>query len=296
MKRITLTSILCLCTLLSMSQILSVGQYNIRYDNPSDKKSGNGWDVRLSKIASLIHYEGWDVIGIQEALHHQYQDLQKELDDYGSVGVGRDDGKKKGEYAPIFYKKSRILCHKQGTFWLSETPEVIGSKGWDAALPRICTWAFLEDKTTNQRFWMFNLHMDHIGIQARTESARLVLRKIEEMCGNDPYILTGDFNVNQHSNEYSELVKSGKLRDAYDVAKYRMAENGTYNSFSANRFTQNRIDHVFVSPQFHVQNFGILTYGYWLPDPTDSKAKDTSCEMRVLSDHYPVSVKMEFHR
>lgn len=296
MKRFTLTSIFCLCALLAMAQSLSVGQYNIRYDNSGDKKNGNGWEVRLPKIASLIHYEGWDVIGIQEALHHQYQGLKKELEGYGSVGVGRDDGKKKGEYAPIFYKKARILCHKHGTFWLSETPEVVGSKGWDASLPRICTWALLEDKTTHQRFWMFNLHMDHLGNTARTESARLVLRKIEEMCGDDPYILTGDFNVNQHSNEYSELVKSGKLRDAYDAAKYRMAENGTYNSFSAKSFTQNRIDHIFVSPQFHVQNFAILTYGYWVPDASGAKQNDSTCEMRVPSDHYPVSVKMEFLR
>lgn len=292
MKCISLFALFMFVSFFSLAQKLSVGQYNIRYDNSGDKDKGNGWDVRLPRIASLIHYEGWDVIGIQEALHHQYKDLQRELNDYACVGVGRNDGKKKGEYSPIFYKKSRFICHKQGTFWLSQTPDVVGSKGWDAALPRICTWALLEDKVSNARIWVFNLHMDHIGKEARTESARLVLRKIEEFCGNDPYVLTGDFNVNQHSAEYAELVRSGKLRDAYEVAKYRMAENGTYNSFTSRKFTQNRIDHVFVSPHFGVHAYGILIYGYWVSD-TEGKHEDTSTEMRLFSDHYPVSVKME---
>ena len=154
MKRIWLLfSLLVACCMAGGAQKISVGQFNIRYDNKFDRERGEGWDVRMPKVCNLINYEGWDVFGAQEVLHNQLLDLKQVLKDYDHVGVGRSDGKTKGEYAPIFYKKSRMRCLSSGTFWLSETPDVAGSKGWDAALPRICTWAHFEDKSTKWRLW-----------------------------------------------------------------------------------------------------------------------------------------------
>ena len=286
MKRLSLILTFISVCAITMAQTLAIGQYNIRYASASDAKNGNGWQVRGEKIAQFINHELWDVFGLQEVLHTQLLDLKKNLNDYAYVGVGRDDGDKKGEFSPIFYKKSRIHCHKSGTFWLSETPEVVGSKGWDAALPRICTWALLEDRNTKWRFWMFNLHLDHIGIEAREKSAMLVLQKIQEFCGNDPFILTGDFNVDQNSPVYQSLVQSQKLIDTYEKAKYKMAENGTFNAFNVNTKTTGRIDHIFVSPTFKVHTFGIQTPMYW-----NVGEKETTTHQ--YSDHYPVSATVE---
>lgn len=295
LQRMALACLLFITASLAFAQRLSVGQYNVRYASNGDAHKGYGWKTRLPKIVSLVRYEDWDVIGIQEALHSQYKDLERELDDYGFVGVGRDDGATRGEYAPILYKKSRFVCHKHGTFWLSETPDEVGSKGWDAVLPRICTWVQLEDKDSGTLFWMFNLHMDHIGAVSRTESARLVLRKITELCADDPYILTGDFNVDQHSVAYAELVQSGKLLDTYEAAKYRMAENGTYNGFNPDKHNDLRIDHIFVSPQIGVHNYGILTHSFWSRAQASTSGENDARnhQVRVISDHYPVSAKIE---
>ena len=179
MKRSLITYALLLFALVAGAQrTFTVGQYNIRYDAQSDAKNGNGWKQRAQHIRNLIYYEWWDLVGLQEVLDHQLEELKAGLSEYEAIGVGRNDGKKKGEYAPILYKKSRMRCLQSGTFWLSETPDKVGSKGWDAALPRICTWAQFEDKNTKWKFWMFNLHMDHVGTKARSESAKLVSAKV----------------------------------------------------------------------------------------------------------------------
>ena len=174
-KRILFLSAYVLMSASMFAQTLSVGQYNIRYANPMDKKDGNGWEIRRQKMYDLLNYEQWDLFCAQEVLHNQIEDLKANLDGYNYVGSGRDDGKTKGEYAPIFYKKSRINCLDNGVFWLSKTPDVVGSKDWDAALCRICRWAYLEDRSTKWRFWVFNLHMDHKGEVSWLVSANLVL-------------------------------------------------------------------------------------------------------------------------
>lgn len=274
-----------------VAQNLSIGQYNIRYDNPSDRKKGNGWEERAPHIYSLLNYKSWDVIGAQEVLHHQLEGLSEHLEGYAYVGVGREDGKQQGEYAPIFYKKKRIRCLRNGCFWLSEHPDVVGSVGWDAALTRICTWGEFEDKQTKWRFWAFNLHMDHVGKVARMESARLVLRKIKEFCGDAPFVLTGDFNVDQNDSVYHLLAASGVLRDAHEVAKHRMCETGSMNYFKPNFKTDSRIDHIFVSSHFTVHRYALHPYNYW------SEGKDNdSYQARMLSDHYPVDALVELPR
>lgn len=294
MKRISIFLSFIITALCVAAQSLSIGSYNIRYANANDAKNGNAWEERCPRITSLVHYESWDVVAMQEVLDYQLLDLRQELKDYDDVGVGRNDGATQGEYAPIFYKKSRIKCHQQGTFWLSETPEKVGSKGWDAALPRICTWAYLEDKTTKWKFWVFNLHLDHVGKEARVKSARLVLQKISELCEDAPFIVAGDFNVNQHSEVYAELTHSEKLFDTYHRARYRRAENGTFNGFNAQRYQDTRIDHIFVSKHFNVHRYGILTPFYWAKNTTD--ATNQGYQLRHYSDHFPVSSVLELPR
>lgn len=297
--------ILCAMSLMAHAQSLSVGQYNIRFDKAKDKENGNGWDTRSAGIYRLINYEAWDIFGAQEVLHNQLEDMLDNITGYDYIGVGRDDGAAKGEYAPIFYKKNRISCVKSGHFWLSETPDKVGSVGWDAALCRLCTWGYFEDKNTKWRFWAFNLHMDHVGEVARRESAKLVLSKIKEMCGSEPYILTGDFNVDQNDTVYTVLTASGALNDAYSIAAHRMCETGSMNYFNPDYNTDSRIDHIFLSSHFKVRSFGLLTYNYWAPvevTPEKVKAMSEGVEgvalhkSRMLSDHYPVEAVVELPR
>ncbi|HTG55005.1 MAG TPA: endonuclease/exonuclease/phosphatase family protein, partial [Niabella sp.] len=139
---------------------LKVGSYNIRYDNHGDRDKGNGWLQRVAAITSIIQWEDIDVLGMQEVLSHQLNDMRTTLQEYSCFGVGRDDGKEKGEFAPIFFRKDKFALLDSGVFWLSETPDQ-PSKGWDAALPRICTWVHLKERSTARDFWFFNLHMDH---------------------------------------------------------------------------------------------------------------------------------------
>lgn len=301
MKRSLLLLVLFLFVGCLSAQELSIGQYNIRYDNKSDRKKGNGWDVRAPKIYRLINYKQWDIFGAQEVLHRQLEGLCEHLDGYAYVGVGRDNGNRKGEYAPIFYKKSRLRLLSNGCFWLSEKPESVGSVGWDAALPRICTWGEFEDKQTKWRFWAFNLHMDHVGKKARWESARLVLQKIKTLCGDAPFILTGDFNVDQNDSVYRLLVSSGLLHDAYETAKHRMCETGSTNSFRPDHHTESRIDHIFLSPHFRVHQYALHTYNYWAQEgentgKSSGKSGVASYEVRMLSDHYPVDAVVELPR
>ncbi len=305
MKRTSLFTLLLFFAIVAQAQSLLVGQYNIRFDKKLDREQGNGWDVRAPRIYSVINYEGWDIFGAQEVLHNQLNDLLANLDGYDYIGVGRDDGDKKGEYAPIFYKKSRLRCLNKGNFWLSETPDSVGSKGWDAALCRICTWGEFEDKSTKWRFWAFNLHMDHIGVVARSESAKLVLRKIEEMCGDAPYILTGDFNVDQNNEIYKILTGSKKLIDAYTAARHKMCETGSMNYFNPEYSTDSRIDHIFLSPHFKVQKYGLHPYNYWQPIESTPEKLEAIAQgvegvalhrLRALSDHYPIDALVELPR
>ena len=278
-------------TLLHAQPSINVASYNIRYDSTSDRQNGDGWEIRSKHLYNLVNYERWDVFGAQEVLHGQLQGLLANLDGYDYIGVGRNDGCTKGEYAPIFYRKDRMRCLDKGWFWLSETPEIPGSKGWDADQCRICTWGHFEDKGTKWKFWFFNLHMDHIGIVARREGARLVLARIKEMCGNAPYILTGDFNVDQDSDIYAILTESGMLVDTYSAARHRMAPNGTINHFNADLVTHQRIDHIFVSPIFRTHEYGIHTDNWWA-----STGDGQSHKARMLSDHYPVTARVELPR
>lgn len=283
------------------AQDLTVGSYNIRYDNEGDRKKGNGWEQRCPLIVRQILFNNFDIFGAQEVLHNQLHDLLNGLPGYDYIGVGRDDGETKGEYAPIFYNKDRFKRLKSGHFWLSEntgTP----NKGWDAALLRICTWGQFKDLKKKKKIWFFNLHFDHVGVEARKQSARLVLAKIKEMCGNDPVILTGDFNVDQTNESYQLLANSSVLYDTYEKAEIRYALNGTFNSFKGDRATNSRIDHIFVSNKLKVDRYGILTDTYRIPKNDDKQhigdfpkeVYSVEAEVKMLSDHFPLKVTLYY--
>jgi len=263
------------------SQNLNIATYNIRYQNNEDSIRGNAWSKRCRVICEMVRFHDFDIWGAQEVLYSQLNDLLKSLSEYGFVGVGRDDGKTQGEYAPVFYKKDKFTCLKSGHFWLSPITDK-PNKGWDAALPRICTWLRIQENGTKRIFWFFNLHFDHIGVIARRESAKLVLSKIKEMCADEPVILTGDFNVDQHDESYALIKTSGKLTDTYETAKIRYAQTGTFNDFNPNLYSDSRIDHIFVSSGFDVIRYGILT---------DSYRDSTS--LRLPSDHFPVKAEIK---
>ena len=261
------------------AQPLYVGSYNIRYQNSDDAKNGNGWTMRCPVVCNQLNFEHPDIFGAQEVLEPQLRDMLQRLDGYDYIGVGRDDGKQKGEYAAIFFDKQKIRLLDNGHFWLSETPEK-PSLGWDAACIRICTWGQFEDTTTGLRFFFFNLHMDHVGVTARREAAKLVVERIRQLAGNEtPVVLTGDFNVDQNDEIYSIFTQSG-LTDSYEAARLRFAENGTFNAYHLERKTSSRIDHVFVSKQFSVDCYGVLTNTYWAD------------QQRLPSDHYPVFARL----
>lgn len=300
----TITTIMAVAFAMAINaQSLFVGTYNVRNQNDGDAKAGNGWTVRGKALCEQIDFEDPDVFGTQEALHGQVADLERMLDGYGSIGVGREDGKQAGEYSAVFYKKDRLRLLDSGNFWLSPTPEK-PTIGWDAACIRICTWGQFEQKATGLKFYFFNLHMDHVGLKARSEAAKLVVKKIREIANGAPTVLTGDFNVDQHNDIFKTFTTSGILVDTYDKAQRRFIENGTFNDFDPNLKSDSRIDHIFVSPSFTVKRYGVLTDTYWSPsqraDSKDVKAKNAPEELRFknyqrrcLSDHYPVFVKLE---
>lgn len=299
--------LVAVATVFSVSaQDLVVGSYNIRNSNDGDAKKGNGWVRRCPVICDQVEWVGFDVFGMQEVKHNQLEDMLAGLPDYDYEGVGRDDGKQEGEYSPIFYKKERFKKLEGGTFWISETPEKVGVKGWDAALPRICSYVHLQDKVTKKRFWFFNLHMDHVGVEARREGAKLIAKKITEMCGKEPAFVTGDFNVDQHNEAYRTILNTGILYDSYEVADKKFATTGTFNSFDSNLFTESRIDHIFVTEHVTVNNYAVLTDGYWTPNEKSAKTRKGEAapqeinfsehQHRCPSDHYPIAAKITFKK
>ena len=299
MKRLFLYALLLLSFQLSAQQLM-VGSYNIRYKNWNDSVQGNVWNKRCQVICDQLNFMAPDVFGAQEVLYGQLQDMKAALDGYDYIGIGRDDGERAGEHEAIFYKTDKIKLLDHGDFWLSETPEKPGL-GWDAVCIRICTWGkFSLDETV---FYYFNLHMDHVGVIARREAAKLVVARIREIAQGAPVVLTGDFNVDQTNEIYTIFTESGLLKDSYDAARIRFAENGTFNAFKTEYYTTSRIDHVFVSPEIQVESYGVLTNSYWTPDETIDtlKAFDAPQEIsfdkyirRNPSDHYPVFVKVKF--
>lgn len=252
---------------------LHIATFNIRYDNPKD--GINAWPNRREWVRDLIDYHAFDIVGVQEALAQQVDFLAGGRFDY--VGVGREDGKRSGEFAPLFYDRKRFTRADSGTFWLSETPNT-PSKGWDADLNRVCSWARLKDKDAGGReIYVFNTHFDHKGEVARERSAELILAKIKTVAGNTPFFLTGDFNLTPETTPIRKL--SAELREARAVAETKpYGPSGTFNGFDLGRPLEKPIDYIFVSPTVRILRYGVL------PDNWGG---------RYPSDHLPVAIRAE---
>ena len=304
-KKLLLSLLFTAFAVSQLSAQMLVGSYNIRLKVSSDSVKGNVWGKRCQVMCDQLNFMSPDIFGTQEVLHVQLLDMLDRLDGYDYIGVGRDDGNTGGEYAAIFYKTDRLRLLDYGNFWLNETPDRPGL-GWDAACIRICTWGKFASQTAtdDEAFYFFNLHMDHVGVVARREAAKLIVSKVREIAQGAPVIVTGDFNVDQNDEIYSIFTQSALLKDSYLASRIRFAENGTFNSFDTDLYTDSRIDHIFVSPSINVDAYGILTNSYWTPDNDSSelmKGHDAPQEIdfsryvrRQPSDHYPVFVRINF--
>lgn len=249
---------------------LTVMSYNIRY--ATDRDGVNSWTNRKDWLADQIRFYGPTVLGIQEGLYEQVRFLDSSLTTYTYLGVGRDDGVRGGEFSAVFYDTTRLELLREGTFWLSPTPDR-PSVGWDAAMERICSYGRWRDRRSGSVFWVFNTHFDHIGSEARAESARLILTQMAQLnSGGEPAILTGDLNLEPDSDPIQFL--SGRMNDARTAAtELAFGPEGTFNGFQFDRAPERRIDYVFVSPGVRVNRYAVLS---------DSK------ELRYPSDHLPV--------
>jgi endonuclease/exonuclease/phosphatase family metal-dependent hydrolase len=276
MKKLLITIILSILIMNdSDAQVLKMATYNIRYDAASD--SLNPWTHRINAITHLVQFHDFDLFGTQEGLHHQLEGLSNNLKIYDRIGVGRDDGNTGGEFSAIYFKRDKLKLVKNGDFWLSEDTTK-PNKGWDAALPRICTWGQFIEKSSGNSFYIFNVHFDHRGVEARKESTKLVLQKIKEIAGTAPVIFMGDFNFSQKDPSYQIIQGSGVVKDAFELSPVKYAPNGTFNGFQVTSFTDERIDHIFFSNFFEVKRYGILT--------------DTYGKGKFPSDHFPVMVEV----
>ncbi len=251
------------------AQDMTIGTYNLRYDNANDSINGNGWQQRSPVISALIRFHDFDIFGTQEGKKNQLDDISNALPQYARYGRGRDDGIDKGEHSAIFYKKDEFKLLNKGDFWLSQTPDT-PSLGWDATCcNRICSWVFLQHKKSGKKFYFFNVHYDHQGVVARKESSKLILQRIKSIANNEPVIFTGDFNGSHDSEWYQTIANSAVLKDTYNQVKYPYANNGSFNAFDAEKKSTEVIDHIFITNDFTVSKWGILTDTYYGKFPSD---------------------------
>ncbi len=251
-------------------QEIKVMTYNIKYDNVND--TVNNWNDRKEKLVELIKHYGPSFIGMQEALHRQITYIDSSLTDFSYIGVGREDGKQKGEYSEIHYDSTRYKVLEHNTFWLSETPDKV-SVGWDAVLERICTYGLFEDLDSGKKLWVFNTHFDHKGKTAREKSAELIVTKIKEInMDNLPVVLTGDFNLTPDEKPI-HLIKN-YMQDGQKITKKSFyGPTGTFNGFEPNRILDHRIDYIFV------KNLKVANYIH---------IDDRMENLKYISDHFPV--------
>lgn len=262
------------------SEPVNVMSFNIRYDNPED--SMNNWKFRKEWVANAVRFYDVDIVGMQEVLRNQLEDLRQRLPEYGVVGVGREDGKEKGEYSALWYRKSRFTLLDSGNFWLSETPEVAGSKGWDGACERIASWAKLKDAVSGKEYLALNTHLDHVGVVARREGVNLILEKLNELGGELPVIVTGDFNSEPESDVIKNITDSNNpkhLTDTRLASPVVYGPSWTFHDFDKIPYDKRPlIDYVFVRNGLRVLRYGVLA-------ETENES--------LLSDHAPVLVTVE---
>jgi len=264
----------------AQKSVFKVLTYNIRLATPGD--APNTWDARKEKVFSLIRSAEPDIFGLQEALHEQVADMQKAFPGYTRVGVGRDDGKESGEYSPLFFDTRKYKLLSSGTFWLSQTPSVAGSRGWDAACNRVVSWIELKEQNSKSSFFVFCTHFDHMGEVARRNSAKLILHAVDSLSGNKPAIIMGDFNAKPGSEPYQIITDKSNprhLTDSRVISKTPKGPAYTYTGFKVNAQPGDQIDYIFLKGITIVESYNVNTdnNGEYYP-----------------SDHLPVNVKLQF--
>lgn len=250
-----LVTLLVLISTTVYSQSLQVMTYNIRLDTEVD--GVNQWPLRKEKVAGIIRTHNPDIVGVQEALHHQLQDLLRLLPDYTYCGAGRDDGKEKGEYSAILIRSSRFGILEQSTSWLSETPDVPGSKSWDAAITRIVTRARLFDKDSRTEIVVLNTHFDHIGTEARRNSAEILVRMAHDYheTTHAPTLVLGDFNCERTEEPYQVMTAEGSvLLDSKPAGD----SNGTFCGFEVGAMPCKAIDYIFHTREWVPRNYQVI--------------------------------------
>ena len=269
-------SILIMYIFSCTSKTTTIMSYNIRYDNKWDKE--NSWDTRKESIVRIFEKYSPSFIGTQEGLAHQIDYMDSALTGYDYIGVGREDGEKKGEYCAIYYISDTYNVIESSTFWLSDNPENV-SIGWDAALERICTYGLFEHKQSKNRIWIFNTHFDHMGEIARRKSSELILQKINDLNSfSGPIILMGDFNSLPNSKPGYTILK--EFKDAFNIALNKpQGPKGTYNGFNEDQPIEKRIDYIYL------KNIDALNHEH---------INDRLENNNHISDHLPVMVDIIF--
>lgn len=263
---------------------LKVMTFNIRYDNPDD--SLNAWPNRVASVQAMLTEKAPDILGTQEVLKHQFDALGEMLPNYTAIGVGRDDGKEAGEYNALFIKNERFEILKSATFSLSETPDTIGIKGWDAVCCRIATWALLKDKKSGKRLLALNTHLDHMGQIARRESILLIQERIQDILQeNDavgcPVEVTGDFNCTPSDEPYLLMTEGHVLTSSHQIGEVTTGPQWTFHGFgSVPELDKPQIDYVFVS-----NNIAVKLY--------ETIGEKPNAQGVYLSDHLPVMVILD---
>ncbi len=252
---------------------MRVASFNVRYGTAPDGE--HRWDVRKERVVAAIERIGADVVGLQEALAFQASHLRDKLPAFEYFGAGRDDGKEAGEQCGILFRAARFERTGAGHFWLSETPDVAGSRGFDAALPRMATWVRLRDREAGGReVLVVNTHFDHRGARARLESAKLLLERVRALARDGPAVVTGDFNCGEGSEPYAALLGAGLLVDAFrERHPERRPDEGTFHDYGGGRDGA-RIDWI-----LHTRHFRAV----------EAEIDARPVDGRPPSDHHPVT-------
>lgn len=259
---------------------LTVMSFNIRYGTANDGE--NRWELRREMLFDVVREAKADLVGLQEALDGQIQELLAALPQYGVVGVGRDDGRTKGEYAAILYRRDRFHVSDAGTFWFSDTPEVVASKSWGNTITRICTWARFIDRD-GFAFWHYNVHLDHLSQPSRERSTDLLATRVAARRWlTEPAIVTGDFNVGETNPAIMRLTapQNGAAALFLDTFRVRYPDEktaGTFTGFKFGETTGDKIDYILVPPGTEVLEAAIVR---------------TSRNDRYPSDHFPVVARV----
>jgi endonuclease/exonuclease/phosphatase family metal-dependent hydrolase len=275
----------------SQSDSFRIMSFNIRYGSADDKE--NAWDLRKDLVFDIINEYQPQLAGVQEALYFQLEEIIQKLPEYAFIGVGRDDGKKEGEFSAILYLKDRYDVISHDTFWLSDTPGTINSKTWGNTLPRIVTWAKLEDTELNKQLYMFNTHFDHKSQPSREKSAQLIVKKVlaRETAGI-PAVITGDFNAGEYNSVIRYMVEDQGItmstgesltnpqpfKDTFRTRHPEAVKVGTANRFEGYSVGE-KIDYIFVSGHLSITGATII--------------RDND-HGRYPSDHFPITADLAF--